>query len=122
MATANKATRKKSTDSNDAVNKAEEIRKAAKELGGKKVRPRDVIAALATKGITVSSPQVSSTLKAAGYRRTRRTKGSASPATKHPSTAGGLLLEHLLAAKAMIAKVGSVEAAKKAIDVLAKLA
>jgi hypothetical protein len=122
MATANKAKRKKSDDSNGAVNKAEEIRKAAKALGGKKVRPRDVITALAEKGITVSSPQVSSTLKAAGYRRTRRTKGAASPKASGGQAPGQLSLHDLLAAKALIGKVGSVEAAKRAIDALAKLA
>src|SRR6185437_3603354 len=52
-------------------NKAEAIRVAAKSLG-RKVRPRDVIAILKEQGITVSSAQVSTTLKAMGMRRTRR--------------------------------------------------
>ena len=123
MATATK--RRKKTTKNE-VNKAQAIRDAAKQLGGKKVRPKDVIAALADKGITVSSPQVSSTLKAAGYRRTRR-KGKPAGATSKAKSAAhtesnGISLEHLLAAKALIAKVGSVEEAKKALDTMAKLA
>jgi hypothetical protein len=125
MATATKKRRPRASKANGSINKAEEIRNAAKQLGGKKVRPKDVIAALADKGITVSSPQVSATLKAAGYRRIRRKGRPAGSPNKakgaaHPE--GGLSLEHLLAAKALIAKIGSVEAAKKALDVLAKLA
>jgi len=127
MATATKAKRAKArAPRNGSINKAEEIRKAAKELGGKKVRPKDVIAALASKGITVAPAQVSSTLKAAGYRRIRRKGRPAGSTNKAKSAAqhagGGLSLEHLLAAKALIAKIGSVEAARKALDALAKLA
>jgi hypothetical protein len=113
---------KKNTKSEGSINKAEEIRKAAKELGGKKVRPKDVIALLETKGITVSSPQVSATLKAAGYRRTRRGKTTGLPKVHHASQDAEISLEHLLAAKALASKLGSLEAAKKALDVLAKLA
>lgn len=122
MATATKVKRKRKSAANGSVNKAEEIRNAAKELGGKGVRPRDVIAALAAKGITVSSPQVSSTLKAAGFRKVRRKKATASAKVKDTAALGELSLEHLLAAKALVSKLGSIEAAKKAIDVLAKLA
>jgi hypothetical protein len=124
-ATSTRKRRTRSTGPNGSVNKAQAIRDAAKDLGGKKVRPKDVIAALAEKGIIVSSPQVSSTLKAAGYRRTRRKGKPIASAHKSKSAqhhdANGLTLEHLLAAKALIAKIGSVEAAKKALDVLAKL-
>lgn len=125
MATATKKRPTKAHTTNGSVNKAEEIRKAAKDMGGKKVRPKDVIAALAAKGIAVSSPQVSSTLKAAGYRKTRRqgrpvgSTNKAKAAAHHE--ANGLTLEHLMAAKALIAKLGSVEAAKKALDAMAKL-
>ena len=67
MATATRR-RKKPAHSGSAgkISKAQAIRDAAKGLGGKKVRPKEVIAALAAQGITVSSPQVSATLKAAG--------------------------------------------------------
>ena len=123
MATATKR-RKKPSKTRGGVNKAQAIRDAAKKIGGK-VRPKDVIAALAEQGIVVSSPQVSSTLKAAGYRRTRRGRpaGSKSKGKTHTAdTANGLSLEHLIAAKALATKLGSVEAAKRAIDVLARLA
>jgi hypothetical protein len=124
MATATKKHRTR-TAKNGSINKAEEIRKAAKEIGGKKVRPKDVIAMLAAKGITVAPAQVSSTLKAAGYRRIRRSgrpAGVAGKARSAHADSNGLTLEHLLAAKNLIAKIGSVEAAKRALDVLAKLA
>jgi hypothetical protein len=61
-------------------------------------------------------------LKAAGYRRTRRTGRSGSIGTHGSSKSTDVSLEHLLAAKALANKLGSVEAAKKAIDVLARLA
>jgi hypothetical protein len=126
MATVTKKRRAKTGRADGSINKAEEIRNAAKAMGGKTVRPKDVIAALADKGITVSSPQVSATLKAAGYRRIRRKGRPAGASGRGKSAAhsdsSGLSLEHLLAAKALIAKIGSVEAAKRALDVLAKLA
>ena len=67
---------KKKTDG-DGVNKAELIRQTARSMG-KTVRPKDIIAALKKKRITVSSPQVSKTLKAAGFhRKSRGTKAAA---------------------------------------------
>ncbi len=102
------------------VSKAQAIRNTAKKLG-RKVRPKDVIAALAGEGITVSSPQVSATLKAAGYRRARQAKRAALPPAEHQTKAAGVSLEHLLAAKAMASRLGSLDAARKAIEVLAKL-
>ena len=102
------------------VNKAQRIRDVAKTLG-KKVRPKDVIAELAKEGITVSSAQVSSTLSAAGYRRKRRGKKAAVAAASHPANGNGLNLDALIAAKALIAKVGSVEVAQEALAALKKL-
>ena len=58
------------------VNKAELIRKTAKAMG-KTVRPRDIIAALKEQGVVVTSPQVSKTLKAAGFHRKTRGKKAA---------------------------------------------
>jgi transposase len=100
------------------VNKAERIRQVAKSLG-KKVRPRDVIAELAKEGIQVSSAQVSVTLRSAGYRRRRR--GRKATTTTATASHNGLNVEALIAAKALIGKVGSVEAAEEAIKVLKKL-
>jgi len=101
------------------INKAQRIRDVAKALG-KKVRPRDVIAELVKEGIAVSSAQVSSTLSAAGYRRKRRGKKATAVVANRP-IGNGLNLEALIAAKALIAKVGSVEVAQEALLALKKL-
>ncbi len=101
--------------------KAQRIRDAAAALG-KKVRPRDVIAELAKEGITVSAAQVSMTLTASGYRRKRRRGKAAKVTTVKPTSTNGLNVDALLAAKALIAKVGSVEVAEEALAALKKLA
>ena len=49
------------------VNRAELIRQTAKKMG-KKVRPRDIIAALKEQGVTVSHSLVTKTLKRAGFK------------------------------------------------------
>jgi hypothetical protein len=102
------------------VNKAEMIRKTAKTLGGK-VRPRDVIAELAKEGITVSSAQVSTTLRSAGYRRKRRGRKAAVETAAAASSSNGLNLDALIAAKALITKVGGIEAAEEALRAMKKL-
>ena len=120
--------RKKSdaTTDDNRVNKAEEIRQAAKAIG-KRVRPRDIIAALKEKGIEVSSAQVSTTLHNAGFRRRRRrvaVAAAAAPAAgpgRRAAKSGKLSLESLLAAKSFIDRVGSVDKAEEAISALKKL-
>lgn len=113
-----KKSHRKSKGTNCEVNKAERIRAVAKSLG-KKVRPRDVIAELAKEKIVVSSAQVSTTLRAAGYRRKRRRKGGATVAS--PVKANSLQLDSLLAAKALIERAGGVEEAEAALAALKKL-
>ena len=108
------------TSSAGGVSKAQQIRDVAKTLG-KKVRPRDVIAELAKEGVTVSSAQVSMTLRSAGYKRRRRGRKSAATAAAGPAAGNGLNVEALIAAKALIAKVGGVEVAEEALKVLKKL-
>jgi arginine repressor len=100
------------------MSKAQRIRDVAKALG-KKVRPRDVISELAQAGISVSSAQVSTTLRDAGYRRRRRGRKAAAVAA--PASGNGLNLDALIAAKALIQKVGSVEAAEEALRAMKKL-
>ena len=100
------------------ITKAEHIRQTAKKMG-KKVRPKEIIAALKEQGIIVTSPQVSSTLKAAGYRRKRRGKKATAGAAA--VVANGLSLEALIAAKTLIQKVGSVKAAEEALAAMKKL-
>ena len=101
------------------ITKAEHIRRAAKKLG-KKVRPKDIIADLKKQGITVTSPQVSSTLKAAGYRRKRRGKKAKAIASTAP-VQNGLNLEALIAAKELINKAGGIKSAEAAIQAMKKL-
>ena len=113
------------------VNKAQRIREVAKALG-KKVRPRDIVSTLASEGISVSSGQVSTTLRAAGYRRRRRGKrvhadgiASRGIASRHAGRShggNGLSLESLLAAKSLIQTAGSIEVAEEAIRAIKKLA
>ena len=102
------------------VSKAQRIRDVAKTLG-KKVRPRDVIAELAKEGVKVSSAQVSMTLRSAGYRRRRRGKKAGATTAAAHASGNGLNVEALIAAKALIAKVGSVSVAEEALKVLKKL-
>jgi arginine repressor len=109
------------TSSAGEMSKAQRIRDVAKALG-KKVRPRDVIAELAKEGITVSSAQVSMTLRSAGYRRKRRGRKVATATAVAASSSNGLNLDALIAAKALIAKVGSVEVAEEALRAMRKLA
>ena len=92
-------------------NKAEAIRQAAKSIGGK-VRPRDVIAKLKDQGITVTSAQVSTTLKQMGMKKTRRGRNPGAPS---------ISIDDLLAAKKLVEQLGSVEAASTALSALAKL-
>jgi arginine repressor len=100
--------------------RAEIIRQTARTLG-KRVRPRDIIAALKEKGVEVSSALVSKTLAAAGFRRRRRGRKANASAAATKSTGQGLNLDALIAAKALIEKVGGFENAKAALSALKKL-
>ena len=57
MATTTKRA-KKTTKTDGSINKAEEIRKAAKELGGRAVRPKDVIACWRPKALPLPRPRL----------------------------------------------------------------
>jgi arginine repressor len=102
--------------------KAERIRQVATSME-KPLRPRDVIATLAAEGVSVSSAQVSTTLRAMGMRRRGRGRKPATSAPGRPATSTSelLSLDSLLAAKKLVTQLGSVEAAKSAVDALAKL-
>jgi hypothetical protein len=100
--------------------RAEMIRQTAKALG-KRVRPRDIIAALNEKGVEVSSTLVSTTLAAAGFRRRRHGRKGSASADATNSTGHRLNLDALIAAKALIEKVGGFENAQAAISALKKL-
>ncbi|HVA49328.1 MAG TPA: hypothetical protein VNH11_23385 [Pirellulales bacterium] len=105
--------------------KADAIREVAQQLE-KPIRPRDVIAALGARGVTVSYAQVGQVLKGMGMRRKKRRKGGRRAATARTTTAAatptpGLSLEALLAAKKLADQLGGVQAAKQAMDAIAKL-
>ncbi|HWB10537.1 MAG TPA: hypothetical protein VG826_15010 [Pirellulales bacterium] len=104
------------------TSKAERIRQVAQGMK-KPVRPRDVIAVLAAEGVAVSSAQVSTTLRAMGMRRRRRGRKPVEAAPGRPAivSSGTLSLDSLLAAKKLVTQLGSVEAAKTAVNALAKL-
>jgi hypothetical protein len=117
MATALKQRKSKDVE----TNKAEEIRKAAKEIGGRKIRPKDVVALLASRDIAVAPAQVSATLKAAGYRPLRRRKTASPAKANHILSNNGVSVEHLIAAKALAKQVGGLDVARNALNVLARL-
>lgn len=88
----------------------------------KPVRPRDVVAALNEQGISVSPAQVSQVLKAMGLKRRRRGRRPAATVGRAAAPMTEMLtLENLLAAKKLVTQLGSVTAAKQAVDALAKL-
>ena len=112
------------------MSKADAIRDSVSRLG-RKARPRDVIADLADKGVTVTSPQVSALMKKLGFKRRRRRGGRAASngaATKAatrvkrgPRAAGSISASDLLDAKKLADQLGGVEKLKKALDLLEQL-
>ena len=101
----------------NGTSKADAIRQVAEGMD-KPVRPRDVIAKLSEQGVEASSAQVSQVLKGMGMKRRKRRGRRAVVHTTVPST---LTLDSLLAAKKLVDQLGSVEAAKTAVDALVKL-
>ena len=105
------------------TSKAERIRDVARNMD-KPVRPRDVVAALASEGVSVSSAQVSGVLRSMGMRRRgrgRRPAAAGSSRATTRSTSEKLSLDNLLAAKRLVNQLGGIEAAKQAVDALARL-
>lgn len=92
-----------------SASKADAIRGKFSEMG-LDARPRDIIAALKAGGVVVTSAQVS-TLK-----RKLSTNGSS-----HGEPGGEISLAHLMAAKQLVARLGGIGNARKALDSLAKL-
>lgn len=81
----------------------------------KKAKASEVVAALAEKGITVSTPMVYG-LKARKKMSKRRQKAEANGQTI------GLSISHLLAAKKLVEEAGGLAEARLALDAFAKLA
>jgi hypothetical protein len=117
---AKKRARKKAAS--NGVTKAQAIRDAAKELG-KKARPRDIIATLKAKGISVSSPQVSATLKAAGLRRGRRGGKAkmAAAAARRSINGHGLDISQLVQVKKLADQLGGTGKLKDLAAALERL-
>jgi hypothetical protein len=113
---------KKKVTTGDQPSKADLIRKTASELP-KPVRPGDVITALKEHDIEVTPNHVAQVLQASGFRRRRRRRNvrgaGESPASAPASH--GLNIDAHVAAKSLVTRVGSVEAAEAAIKVLKRL-
>ncbi len=90
------------------VSKADAIRDMFNKMG-RDARPRDIIAALKSKGIVVTSAQVST------LRNKMTPNGQASRAD------GPVAYEHLLAAKQLAQRLGGIEEARRALDGFARL-
>ena len=113
---------KKPAKKTGTTTKAQASRDAAKELGGKNARPRDIIAALAAKRITVAPAQVSAVLKAAGLRRRRRRRKVVSRLDGSRSARPALLTaSDLFAVKELAIKLGGTEKLKEALAALEQL-
>lgn len=92
------------------INKAQAIRDTLAVMG-RDSAPKDVIAELATKKITVSAAQVSN-VKAELARKAAGGTGKGK---------GDLTVATLLEAKQLADKLGGVEQARRALDTLARL-
>ena len=107
------------------LNKSEEIRKLAREMQGRgeKPRPVTIVKALAARGITVSSAQVSMVLKREGVeRRPRKSRApAAAPAGSGFSSSESFTVHQLLAAKKFVEMVGSPRQALALLDALDKI-
>lgn len=107
------------------INKSEEIRKLSRELQarGETPRPVTIVKALAGRGITVSSPQVSMVLKREGVQRRPRKPRTpaAAPATGGFSSSESFTVHQLLAAKKFVEMVGSPRQAMALLDALDKI-
>ena len=104
----------------DGSSKAQAIRDKIKELG-RRARPRDVIAALLERGITVSSAQVSMVRKQMGLRKRRRQKAVASKSGSQGPAVGTVSVSDLIAAKRLADSMGGAKMALKALATLERL-
>ena len=87
-------------------NKSSKIREVLAE--NPNATPKEIAATLKARRVKVSAALISRVKYGAKYE-------------KRKAHSNGAVLEHLLAAKALVARVGSVEAARSAVDSLAKL-
>jgi len=93
----------------------------------KRAKPKEIVAAMKEKGLDVS-PQMVSTIKTK-YKGRRRRKmsgqevgnGLVNDRRGRPRKSGKVSIEQLIAVKRLADQVGGVQAAREALDVLAKL-
>ena len=88
------------------------------KAGHKAAGPTAIAAALSNEGVKVS-PQFVSTVLSNARRKGRRGKGGRRGG--RPAGGGGGSLRQLLAAKMLAAKLGGINAARQALNALAKL-
>ncbi len=118
-----KAVRK--TRSKDGVNRSEAIRDYLSANAS--ASNQEVKQALSDKGIGVSDTLISNARKSAGMplKKRRRRKfakrGPGRPPTVATKADGMIIVKDLMAARNFISQVGSVDEAKRLVDVLAKL-
>ena len=100
------------------INKSEEIRKVGAELkaNGQKISPKAIMDILAKKGIEVSSPQCSTVLKNAGFKRRKRRSGEAVTKAAPAKGASAKGASEKAARKSDAVTIDEVIAAKKAAE------
>ena len=113
------------------INKSEEIRKVGAELkaNGQKISPKAIMDILAKKGIEVSSPQCSTVLKNAGFkRRTRRSGEAGTKATpakgaseKAVRKSDAVTIDEVIAAKKAAEQFGGADRLLAAVKALERL-
>jgi hypothetical protein len=103
--------------------KAQAIRDTALELG-KRARPRHVVAALAEKGINVTSPQVSATLKKMAGPKKRQRNQPALPIDFHSRLSRNSLplnINDLIQVKELADRMGGTQRIRDALAALERL-
>ncbi len=94
------------------INKAQAIREYL-ETNGIDTSPKDVIANFKSRRITISAAQVSN-IKT-------ELRGGNSKSTRGRKASGSLDLDSLIEANRFVKRAGGIDAAKQALDTLAKL-
>jgi hypothetical protein len=102
------------TSRSGGASKADAIRMKFDQMG-RDARPRDVIAALLSEGVKVTSAQVS-------MLRSRLPKnGSAANGSPRGKATSAVSFEHLLAAKQLAERLGGIDNARQALESFARL-
>lgn len=99
----------------DEVNKSEKIRQAMKQLGPS-ARPRDIISTLKEQGIDVSAALVTNVMTRTSGRKPKKRATQARAGGRDAVTIG-----ELLEAKRFVEAIGSMEAARRALQAWARL-